>query len=288
MKLILVILSLLAMPLLAEASTQPAAMLKVMSYNIRCGLCEAEGTPQYWPERKFLLAHLIQTQQPDLIGLQEAELFQVADLVAMLPQYQWFGEGRDDGKTKGESTAVLYRKDRLQLLSAKTLWLSETPLQVSRGWDAHLNRTFTKTQFKHLASGQSFYFINTHFDHQGAKAQLQSALLLKTEVEQLPANSKVVLTGDFNTKPGSAPYLALSKAMLDSALVAKEKLSKDSGTFNGFGRDPLNPSQTIDFIFVSKNLPVQSYQVDNRRYNGLYPSDHEAVVAVIELQLPSK
>jgi endonuclease/exonuclease/phosphatase family metal-dependent hydrolase len=280
---ILIFVCTLLLSTLAQAST-----LKVMSYNIRCGLCEAEGTPQYWPERKFLLAHLIQTQQPDLIGLQEAELFQVADLVAMLPQYQWFGEGRDDGKTKGESTAVLYRKDRLQLLSAKTLWLSETPLQVSRGWDAHLNRTFTKTQFKHLLSGQSFYIINTHFDHQGQQAQLQSALLLKTEVEQLPAYSKVVLTGDFNTKPGSAPYMALSKAMHDSALVAKEKLSTDIGTFNGFGRDPLNPSQTIDFIFVSKNLPVQSYQVDNRRYNGLYPSDHEAVVAVIELQSPSK
>ena len=174
MKLLLIILSLLAFPGLAQAE-----QLKLMSYNIRCGLCEAEGTPQYWPERKFLLAHLIQTQQPDLIGLQEAELFQVADIVAMLPQYQWFGEGRDDGKTKGESTAVLYRKDKLQLLSARTLWLSETPQQVSRGWDAQLNRTVTKTRFKHRSSGLSFDFLNTHFDHQGRQAQLQSALLLK-------------------------------------------------------------------------------------------------------------
>jgi len=272
------------LPLMVQANPQPVGTLKVMSYNIRCGLCEAEGTPQYWPERKFLLAHLIQTQQPDLIGLQEAELFQVADLVAMLPQYQWFGEGRDDGKTKGESTAVLYRQDKLQLLSAKTLWLSQTPQQVSRGWDAQLNRTYTKTQFKHLPSGQTFYFINTHFDHQGAQAQLQSALLLKTEVEQLPANSKVVLTGDFNVKPDSAPYQVLSQTMHDSALLARIKLSKDTGTFNGFGRDPKSPNQTIDFILVSKNLVVQSYQVDNRRYNGLYPSDHEAVVAVIELK----
>jgi len=284
MKAIVLVLTLFLLPLLAQANPQPAVTLKAMSYNIRCGLCEAEGTPQYWPERKFLLAHLIQTQQPDLIGLQEAELFQVADLVAMLPQYQWFGEGRDDGKTKGESTAVLYRKDKLQLLSAKTLWLSETPQQVSRGWDAQLNRTFTKTQFKHLPSGQSFYFINTHFDHQGQQAQLQSALLLKTEVELLPSNSKVLLTGDFNVNPDSAPYRALNKTMHDSALVAKNKLSKDIGTFNGFGRDPANPTQTIDFIFVSKNLIVQSYQVDNRRYNGLYPSDHEAVVAVIDLK----
>jgi endonuclease/exonuclease/phosphatase family metal-dependent hydrolase len=278
MKLLLIILSLLAFPGLAQAE-----QLKLMSYNIRCGLCEAQGTPQYWPERKLLLAHLIQTQQPDLIGLQEAELFQVHDLVAMLPQYHWFGEGRDDGKTKGESTAVLYRKDKLQLLSAKTLWLSETPEQVSKGWDANLNRTFTKTQFKALKSGQSFYFLNTHFDHMGQQAQLQSALLLKAEVEQLPKQSKVLLTGDFNVEPSSEPYKALSKSLNDSALVAKQKLSKNAGTFNGFGREPNSPSQTIDFIFVSKNQQVQSYQVDNRRYNGLYPSDHEALVVVIDL-----
>ncbi len=212
MKFLLIILSLLLLPQLAFAES-----LKLMSYNIRCGFCEAEGTPQYWPERKFLLAHLIQTQQPDLIGLQEAELFQVYDLIAMLPQYLWFGEGRDDGKAKGESTAVLYRKDKLQLLSAKTLWLSETPEQVSKGWDANLNRTFTKTQFKALKSGQSFYFFNTHFDHMGQQAQLQSALLLKAEVETLPENGKVLLTGDFNVEPSSEPYKALSKSLNDSA-----------------------------------------------------------------------
>jgi endonuclease/exonuclease/phosphatase family metal-dependent hydrolase len=279
MKFLLLMLSLLVLPGLVQAE-----QLKLMSYNIRCGLCEAEGTPQYWPERKFLLAHLIQTQQPDLIGLQEAELFQVHDLVAMLPQYQWYAKGRDDGKTKGESTAVLYRKDKLQLLSAKTLWLSETPEQVSKGWDANLNRTFTKAQFKELKSGQSFYFLNTHFDHMGQQAQLQSALLLKAEVDKLPKQSKVLLTGDFNVEPDSAPYLALSKTLNDSALVVQQKLSTDTGTFNGFGRDGTKPSQTIDFIFVSSNLQVTSYQVDNRRYNGLYPSDHEALVAVIDLK----
>ncbi|MBY0418817.1 MAG: endonuclease/exonuclease/phosphatase family protein [Pararheinheimera sp.] len=279
MKLLLIIISLLALPGIAHAES-----LKLMSYNIRCGLCDAEGTPQYWPERKLLLAHLIQTQQPDLIGLQEAELFQVHDLVAMLPQYQWYAKGRDDGETKGESTAVLYHKDKLQLLLAKTLWLSQTPEQVSKGWDADLNRTFTKTQFKALKSGQSFYFFNTHFDHMGKQAQLQSALLLKAEVETLPENGKVLLTGDFNVEPSSEPYKALSKSLNDSALVAKQKLSIDTGTFNGFGREPNSPSQTIDFIFVSKNLQVTSYQVDNRRYNGLYPSDHEAVVAVIALK----
>ena len=89
--------------------------------------------------------------------------------------------------------------------------------------------------------------------------------------------------GDLNVKPDSAPYQALSQTMHDSALVAKQQLSKDTGTFNGFGRDPANPIQTIDFIFVSKNLAVESYQVDNRRYNGLYPSDHEAVLALVVL-----
>jgi endonuclease/exonuclease/phosphatase family metal-dependent hydrolase len=276
-KLLTLLVAVLLLPLQSYAST-----LKLMSYNVRCGLCEAKGTPQYWPERKFLLAHLIQTQQPDLIGLQEAELFQVQDLVAMLPQYQWFGQGRDDGKSKGESTAVLYHKDKLQLLSAKTLWLSETPEQVSKGWDAALNRTVTQAEFQDVQSGQSFHFFNTHFDHQGQQAQLRSALLLAAAVQQLPAQSKVLFTGDLNAEPGSAPYLALSKVLLDASVVAKDQPATALSTFNGFGRSP-GLNKTIDFIFVSSNLKVLAYQVDNRRYNGLYPSDHEALVAIVAL-----
>ncbi len=159
-------------------------------------------------------------------------------------------------KPKAKAQPCFTAKTSCSCLSAKTLWLSETPEQVSKGWDANLNRTFTKTQFKALKSGQSFYFLNTHFDHMGQQAQLQSALLLKAEVEQLPKQSKVLLTGDFNVEPSSEPYKALIKSLNDSALVAKQKLSKNAGTFNGFGREPNSPSQTIDFIFVSKNLQV--------------------------------
>lgn len=108
-------------------------------------------------------------------------------------------------------------------------------------------------------------------------------VLLSKEVELFPKQRKVLLTGDFNVEPGSAPYQVISKVLHDGALVAKQKLSNNSGTFNGFGREPTSPNPTIDFIFVSSNLQVQSFQVDNRSYNGLYPSDHEALVVVVEL-----
>ncbi len=45
MKLLLLLLSLLVLPQLVLPQRAFAESLKLMSYNIRCGYCEAEGTP---------------------------------------------------------------------------------------------------------------------------------------------------------------------------------------------------------------------------------------------------
>src|SRR6188768_2326540 len=68
-------------------------LFTVMTYNIRCGLCEPKENPNNWEKRKYLVAHLIKTHNPDIIGLQEAELFQIQDLVEMLDEYSWMGVG---------------------------------------------------------------------------------------------------------------------------------------------------------------------------------------------------
>ena len=122
----------------ATANTPPAATaataqkpLRLLSYNIRCGYCEPAGSANHWDTRKFLVAHQMKQIQADVIGLQEAELFQIDDLLAMLPEYASYGLGRDDGKRQGESTAVLYRKDQFELIHSQTFWLSPPPQQKS-------------------------------------------------------------------------------------------------------------------------------------------------------------
>lgn len=258
-----------------------AAPIRVMSYNIRCGSCETPDSPNYWQKRKFLVGHLIKTQNPDIIGLQEAELNQVEDLVEMLDDYAWLGVGRDDGKAKGETTAILFRKQRFTLQSQKTLWLSQTPQQPSLGWDAAYRRTLTLVQLQDAQNKQPIAVINTHLDNQGETARQESAKLLLAEVAKINPQYPLLLTGDFNSKANSKTYAILSSALSDAEKASIAPPLGGNKTFNGFGKNT-EPDNKIDFIFTNKKFRVLSYRVDTTTYNNLFPSDHYPVVIELE------
>lgn len=268
--------------LLSSAIFAQEENIKVMTYNIRCGYCEDSSSVNHWSRRKFLVAYLIKTDNPDLIGLQEAEQFQIKDLIKMLDDYKFYGVGREDGKEKGESAAILYRKDRFVLLSKKTLWLSETPEMVSKGWDAALNRTVTILKLKDLKSSKEFYFFNTHFDHLGEKARTESSRLIVNEINNFSNNLPIILTGDFNYTSKSDGYKIITRTLSDANFVSPKSTGANI-SFNGFGKE-IEPDNKIDFIFVNDKVEVLNHKIDTTTYNGLYPSDHYPVISEITLK----
>lgn len=277
--------SLLCLGSLAQAAQSDAAQtVRVMTYNIRCGSCERADDVNHWSRRKLLVADVIRQSQSDLIGMQEAELFQVKDLATLLPDFDWVGVGRDDGHERGEMTAVLVRRSAYAIASQKTLWLSPTPEQPSKGWDAMLNRTVTVLNLKSRSTGQGLHFLNTHFDHMGVVARDESAKLIGQMVKKLGDSNPVVLTGDFNAHSDFPGYRALTATLQDAAVVSRTPLLGGGMTFNGFGTD-LQPGNKIDYVFVSPGVAVQSHRVITDLYQGLYASDHFPVV--VELRLPA-
>jgi endonuclease/exonuclease/phosphatase family metal-dependent hydrolase len=266
----------------SQIGPQAAESLTVMSYNIRCGSCERADDVNHWSRRKFLVADVIRQSQADIVGLQEAEAFQVRDLLALLGDFDWFGVGRDDGRELGEMNAVLVRRSTYAIASPRTLWLSETPDQVSRGWDAMLNRTLTVLQLNSRATGKPLYFLNTHFDHQGAKARNESAKLIVRTVQALGADARVVLTGDLNDRPGFSGYRLLAAQLLDTELAAHSLNQGGHISFNNFGRD-IEADNKIDYVFVSAGLDVQSHRIVTDTVNGLYPSDHFPLLVKLRL-----
>jgi endonuclease/exonuclease/phosphatase family metal-dependent hydrolase len=257
--------------------------IKVMTYNIRCGYCEDSSDVNHWSKRKFLVAYMIKSHNPDLIGLQEAEQFQIKDLVKMLDDYDFYGVGRDDGKEKGESAAIFYKKNRFIPEEQKTLWLSETPGLVSKGWDAALNRTVTILKLKELKLSEEFYFLNTHFDHIGEKARTESSGLIINEIKKFTNNFSVILTGDFNYTSKSDCYKIITEALSDASIISKTESLGGNISFNGFGKQ-IEPNYKIDFIFVNDNVEVLNHIIDTTTYNGLYPSDHYPVISEVKLK----
>lgn len=259
--------------------------IRVMTYNIRLDVASDSGNA--WTYRKENFVSMIRFHKPDLLGMQEVLMHQLEYVVHELPEYGWFGVGRDDGKTGGEFMAVLYRKERFDTLRTSTFWCSENPDKPGLGWDAACNRTVTWGNFRERVGRAEFFFFNTHFDHMGVKARMESAKLLMNKIIMITGNHHVVITGDFNSLPSDKPYEIIvdpnaKKRFFDSRSISKQRPHGSKGTFNGFNTGSV-PSEPIDYIFVSNGISVLRHGTLAELIDGRFPSDHFPVVADIML-----
>lgn len=274
------VLFLVLLSLRANGQSDTTAQLRVMSYNIRYDTPD-DGVDQ-WTKRKERVASLIRYHQPDLLGVQEALGHQIRDLATALPQYAWYGVGRDDGKEEGEFSAIFYNQRRFELLDKGTFWLSPQPEKPSKGWDAAIVRICSWVKLQDRETGSAFYHFNTHFDHKGVKARENSANLLRERIAAIAGNTPVVLTGDFNTTDDTPAYAYLTRGdrLKDSLQEAKWGHHGPMGTFSSFDV-ATKLGKRIDFIFVTDGFGVLQHAILTDAQQGKYPSDHLPVVAIL-------
>ena len=250
--------------------------LTVMSFNIRLNV--ASDKENAWPERKQDVADLLTYYHPDYFGVQEALPEQMKDIKNGLKNYDYIGVGRDDGKEKGEFSAIFYDTQRLEVVKSGTFWLSETPEKPSKGWDAALNRICTYAVFKDKKSKKEFLAMNLHFDHIGNIARVKSSELILKKIKELnPKNLPVTVSGDFNLTDDTEPVKILSQNMKDTFYHSETKHYGPVGTFTAFNVNEV-PKERIDYIFTN-GFKIRSHRhINDRRENLLYPSDHFPVI----------
>jgi len=254
------------------------AQLDVMTYNLRYAT-ESDGE-NAWSKRKADVASLINFYMPEILGVQEATDEQITYLDSTFTKYAYVGIGRDDAATKGEYSAILYDSTLLTCIASETFWLSETPNRPSFGWGANFRRICTYGSFEEIATGDTVHVFNAHFDHEVKLARLNGAKVILDRIAKKGLLEKqVVLMGDFNCEATDPPMRAF-QTMFELGIVASQKEQYGpTGTFSGFNTQAPLEARTIDHILV-RNLEVESYRhIDDRRPNGLWPSDHLPVLA---------
>ena len=237
---------------------------KVMTYNI--WYAKPDAGENIWENRRDGVAKAVLDHKADIVGMQEVLFRQVADLEKLLPDYNWVGVGRDDGKQGGEFAPIFFEKDHFSPVRSGNFWLSETPDSAgSLGWDAICIRIATWVQLKDKNSGLEFFVFNTHFDHEGETARLESSKLLIKKISEIAGDLPVVLTGDFNCLKGSQPYNLLIKSldglkMVDCRYSTIEKPSGPDYSFVG-SEFTGEPGNIIDHIFISDNIKVHQSKI---------------------------
>lgn len=277
----------LAAGLAGIAAAAPDAVdLRVMSFNVRFGT--ADDGPDSWEHRKDILVDTIRKASPDVIGTQECLDFQANYIVEKLPEYTWFGIGREaDGS--GEHMAVLYRKDLLQPLDSGHFWLSETPeVPGSMSWETSCTRMVTWLKFEHVPSSKTFTFYNTHLDHRSVPARLEGARLIAQRLSELDSTEPIILTGDFNCPAVvSEPWTCLRDAgMVDAWENCPERVGPP-GTWRGFKKPVETPDNRIDWILTRGPLQPVNIEALMDNVDGRFPSDHLPVIATLRLSVPA-
>jgi endonuclease/exonuclease/phosphatase family metal-dependent hydrolase len=276
-----------------QASNQKptGTSLKVMTYNLKFA---DPGFKPSWEVRCGMQVDMIKKYNPDIIGTQEGLKGQIDDLMDKLPEYIVVGEGRKGGDDD-EHMAIFIKRDRFRIREMGSFQLSETPDIIGSGpktnprmvtWLrlAVINRPakgenspYPSDYRDHWDNSQEFYIFNTHlFVGNMEKARVSSANLILERIKKCYSfgewtkNRPVVLTGDFNSRPGSAVY----KTLVGDSTTNNPNLLKDSKP-GGSG---------IDWILYNGNLKVVSYENVNYNVDGVYPSDHHPII--VEFLIP--
>jgi endonuclease/exonuclease/phosphatase family metal-dependent hydrolase len=260
-----------------NASLMAQIKAVVMTYNIRLNVkSDAEN---WWEYRKDKVAALMNYYEADFIGTQEVQHEQLEYLLKTLPHYSSIGVGRDDGKTAGEYSCIFYNNKKYKPVQQSTFWLSQTPEKVSMGWNAVCNRVCTYGLFEQIKTRKKVWVFNTHFDHIGDTARIESAKLIIQRIKQVTSlqNYPVIFTGDFNSQPSDAPVQLISGYLNNARMKSETKPYGPADTWNGFKFNE-SPKGWIDYLFVSGSVNVMKYAVITDSYDRKYPSDHFPVL----------
>ena len=259
-----------------------AQQITIGTFNIRYDNPADSGN--LWVNRAPIVSNLIRFHKFDLLGIQEGLKNQLDDISNALPEYAQYGKGRDDGKDGGEHSAIFYRKDRFKLLKSGDFWLSETPDQPGKGWDATCcNRICSWIFLEDVQTKKKFYAFNVHYDHQGVIARKESSKLILKKIAEIAGTAPALLTVDLNGGRDSEWYqrIATSGVLSDTYSKVKFPYANNSSS-NGF-RTPRGQT-VIDHIFMSKQFTATRWGILTDTYFGKFPSDHFPVLAEVELK----
>lgn len=237
---------------------------------------------------------LIRKYNPDIIGTQEGLKEQIDYLAEKLPEYVVVGEGRQGGDDD-EHMAIFYKREKFRLRKLQSFQLSKTPDIIGSGPEVNprmvtwarlalINISNEEKQGKypedyrgHWENTQEFYVFNTHYfnGRKDSLARLNASKLILERINELnrfgvwTKERPVFLMGDFNCRPGSAPY---------NVLVGKKE-SNNPDLLNNPFVDP----KKIDWVLYKGEVKVLKYEEVDYNVDGVYPSDHKPIYVEFEL-----
>ncbi|WP_127132911.1 endonuclease/exonuclease/phosphatase family protein [Pseudoflavitalea rhizosphaerae] len=276
-----------ALPAFARESSPASAKTgahRVLTANIRVALDEDEAKGVGWSARRDICLKVIGSKKPDIICLQEVLKVQSDDLKKHFTSFQLFGfdgpemDAHPTGYHGIAKNPIMFSKDRYELLTGGTYWLSETPLVAgSKSWETARARHANWIRLKDKKTGKELRIVNLHLDHISAEAKIQQAKMVVDESAQYLPDFIQILTGDFNTRFDSKVFESVRNGGWKESyetIHGQKEAGHTGHEFQGTKYDKASSKGRIDYIWYRGNIKPANASIIKDDVNGKFPSDH--------------
>ena len=233
--------------------------VKIMTFNIRTAHAWwLDGwTWNNWSNRRNVVFNTIANNAADVIGFQEGIDSQLEEIQKALPQYEKYAVGRVDGKQRGETCAIFYRKDRFNLIDCDSFWFSKKPHKPgSKSWGNMFARICTWVLLEDKQTNTTFYVYNVHLDNWSQYSREKSVRLLADMIANRKTEDPFIIVGDFNMQMGNPAMKYLeeignqdSYPMIVNAWQSLYSDNPKAGTYHKFSGSTKCPK--IDHISIN-------------------------------------
>jgi endonuclease/exonuclease/phosphatase family metal-dependent hydrolase len=240
------------------------ATLRVMQWNIHKtknsnGVCDPDFT-----------ANTIVAQNPQVVSLNEVNFYsgtcawdfdmsqRLESLLEQKTGAQWYRQSVNAG---GVGNVLL---SRIQPIASNSRLLD-----YNRG----------VAQMTIVVNGRNINLFSTHVDYDNASWR---TIQTNEVVGWVPnfSNPRIIM-GDFNTWPDTSDYYIMATPYQDAWVSAV-----NAGTASSYtGTGSTHGTSRFDYVYHSRNsvVSLSSVTVPDTAVNGLYPSDHDPVIAVYQV-----
>ncbi len=271
--------------------------VNVGTYNIRCPSSGDTGERD-WNVRKPAVVQTITDNAYDIIGLNECHGGAILGyLEEQLTDYTFvkYSDLKTPGTTGENFNPILFLKAKFDLLDSGVYFLATDMTKPTISWDNNKNniRFSVWAKLKVKATGEIFYFFETHLDHQGDDARNEGARINMEQIRKITGAYPVIIAGDHNSSKVRIPFYNLMGSYMQDARAAAKTtvgiengdgtLSKHTVNSKEFWDPDYHSSSRLDWIWV-RGATVDIYKNINATYGRTQtPSDHFAIQATITL-----
>lgn len=256
-----------------------------MVYNVRNE--RLDSGDQSWERRRPRYMEMVADYRPHILAVQEASERQRRDVLADNPRLAYSDPGHEN------QNPVFYDRDRFASLESGIVWISSTPnVPGSMDWDPIEPRTVYWVGLRDTQHNTRIWVFNTHLDYQSPRSREVGMELIYDRLSDIDPDDHVLVVGDFNAHIGNDifaplwidpcddPATAPPQGPFEEAMLAIDPDSAAYGTWHNWTGD--GDAFRIDFIIASRGLRPVDATIDRRQIDGLWPSDHFPLYAVLE------